>query len=263
MKRSGITIWLIAAIIIIGVFVIPSPVSRFSDNFIIKLTKPISGPTVSAGQKISDFFSLLAGIGFLQKDNQQLSEDLTRSKVDSAKLAELETENAALKEQLEYRKAHPDLRLLSARVIGIDPTNFYDTLVIDRGSSDGISAGMAVTSLGVLVGKIDRVSSEDSRVLLLTSKDSIVQVMLLGSRTSGILKGGISGMTLQDIPLDTQISGGEEVITSGLGANLPKGIFVGNAGREMSTKSDIFKTIEIVSPINFSKLELLFVVIGS
>lgn len=261
MKRRNLLIWILLAAVLVAVFIVPSAISRITSNFIIKLTKPISGSTVSAGRKISSIFSLFSEIGSLRKDNQHLAEDLTRSKVDSAKLTELEAENIALKEQLEYKKAHPELKLLVARVIGLDPTNLYDTLVIDRGYSDGVSVGMAVTFLGVLVGKIDQVSTESSRVLLVTSKDSIVQVTLLGSRTNGILKGGISGMTLQDIPLDTQISANEEVITSGLGGSLPKGIFVGNAGREMSTKSDIFKTIEIKSTINFSKLELLFVVI--
>jgi rod shape-determining protein MreC len=261
MKKPGVTIWLTVAVVIIAIFVIPSPLSRAANNFFIKITKPLSASTVVFGYKISSFFSLLTEINSLQKDNQSLAQDLVRSKVDSAKLIELEAENTALKKQLEYKKIHPELKLLSARVIGLDPTNLYDTLVIDRGSSSGISAGMAVTSLGVLVGKIDQVSPESSRVLLVTSKDSIIQVMLLGSRTVGILKGGISGMTIQDIPLDTQVSAGEEVITSGLGGNLPEGIFVGNTGREMSTKSDIFKVIEIISPIDFSKLESLFVVI--
>jgi len=262
MKRHGIIIWLVIAAICVAVLIVPSAISRASSNFIINLVKPLSGPTISAGRKISGFFPLFSEIGSLRKDNQHLAEDLTRSKVDSAKLTELEFENITLKEQLAYKQAHPELKLLSVRVIGLDPTSLYDSLVIDRGSDDGVSSGMAVTSLGVLIGKINQVSPENSRVLLVISKDSIIQVMLSGSRTDGILKGGISGMTLQDIPLDTQVAANENVITSGLGGGLPKGIFVGNAGREVSTKSDIFKTIEVKSAIDFSKLESLFVVIG-
>ena len=69
-------------------------------------------------------------------------------------------------------------------------------------------------------------------------------------------------MTLENIPLDTPIAGGENIITSGLGGKLPKGILIGKAGKEISAKSDIFKAIEVKSPINFFKLESLFIVSG-
>ena len=91
MKRRGITIWLAVAVVIIAVFIIPSAINQASNNFIINLVKPLSGPTVSFGRKISSFFSLLTEISSLRKDNQKLAEDLVESKVDSARLAELLT----------------------------------------------------------------------------------------------------------------------------------------------------------------------------
>jgi len=262
MKRRGIIIWFIVTVVFIAVFIIPSPISRAGSNFVVNITKPISRSLVSAGKKVASTFSILVEIANLRKENRQLAEDLIRAKVDSAKLSELEIENQNLKQQLDYKEAHPKMKLILANVVGLDPTNFYDTIVLDRGSDGGISTGMAVISLGVLVGKVDQVFPGSCRVMLITSKDSIIQVMLEGSRTVGILKGGISGMALENIPLDTPIAAGENIITSGLGGKLPKGIYVGNAGREISAKSDIFKTIEVKSAINFSKLETLFIVSG-
>ena len=262
MKRRRIIIWLVVTIAIIVVFLIPSVISRKSSDSILAVTKPISRVLVSTGRKIASIFSVIAEIGNLRKDNQRLAEDLVRAKVDSVRLTELEIENSELKKQLEYKEAHPEMKLILTNVVGLDPTNFYDTIVVDKGTNDGITQGMAVISLGVLVGKIDQVSGESSRVLLITSKDSIIQVMLESSRTTGILKGGISGMTLENIPLDTPVAEGENIITSGLGGKLPKGILVSRAGREISAKSDIFKTIEVKSPIDFSQLESLFIVSG-
>lgn len=262
MKKHALTIWVVVTILLVAVFIIPSPVSISANNYIRKIVTPVSRPLVSAGRKTANFVSLIFEIGNLRRENQQLANDVVQSKVDSVKMAELSSENASLKTQLSYKEAHPEMKLLLANVISLDPTNYFGTLIIDRGSNDGVATGQAVTSLGVLVGKIDQVSPDSSRVLLITSKDSIVQVMLQDSRTLGVLSGGISGMKLGSIPIDTAIKPSESIITSGLGGKLPKGIYVGVAGNEVSVKSDIFKTIEVKSPVDFFRLENLFVVTG-
>lgn len=249
-------------IVVILLFLFPSKISRTTNSYILKTMQPVTRSLVGFGRKVTNVFSIFAEINTLRSDNRRLTEDLIRAKVDNAQVEELQKENENFKQALEYKNSHPEMKLILSQIIGLDPLNFYDTLMVDKGSADGITEGMAVTYLGVLVGRIDLVTTNSSRVLLITSKDSIVQVMLADSRTTGILRGGISGMTLENIPLDTPISSGENVITSGLGGKLPKGIYVGNTGDEISAKSDIFKTIEVKSPVNFSKLENLFIVIG-
>jgi rod shape-determining protein MreC len=249
-------------IVLVLTLLVPSKISQTTNNYILKISQPLTSGMVKAGRSIAGILSIFAEISSLRRENHRLVEDLIRAKVDSTTLEEYQQENINLKEALEYKNAHSEMELLLAEIIGLDPTNFYDSLLLDKGSEDGAREGMAVVYLGVLVGKIDQVTPNTSRVILITSKDSIVQVMLESSRTTGILKGGISGMTLENIPLDTPVVESENVITSGLGGKLPKGIFVGNAGSEVSAKSDIFKTIEIKSPINFTKLENLFIIIG-
>ncbi|MEI8061041.1 MAG: rod shape-determining protein MreC [Candidatus Berkelbacteria bacterium] len=262
MKKRGLLTWFIVIIILVAFFVVPSPVSRYSAGFIRKVSRPISKPLVNFGYSTRDFFSMIFEIGSLRRDNQQLANDLVQLKVDGAKLTEISAENKSLKSQLDYKNAHPEMTMVLADVIGLDPSNYFGTLMIDKGSRDGVLPGQAVVSLGALVGKIDFVSDDSSRVMLITSKDSIVQVMLQNSRTTGVLSGGISGMKLGSIPLDTIIAPSENVITSGLGGKLPKGIYVGTTGSEVSVKSDIFKTVEVASPVDFSKIEYLFVVSG-
>ena len=260
MKRRNLIYLFAVLVIFFALFLVPSPISRESSDFIIRAIEPVSKSLVATGKRVADIFSLLAEIGGLRRENQRLSGELVISKSDSAKMEELEIENNNLKQQLEYKEKHPEMGLTLANVVGLDPTNFYDTIIVDKGANDGISLGMAVISLGTLVGKIDQVSPDSSRVILITSKDSIIQAMLESSRTAAVLKGGISGMTLENIPIDTVVAENENVITSGLGGKLPKGIFIGNAGREISSKSAIFKTLEVGSVINFAKLEMLFIV---
>lgn len=262
MKRRGIAIWFVLIVVLTAVFIIPSAVSDYSSTLIRTISRPVSKPLVSFGLKTHDFFSMIWEIGSLRKENQQLANNLVELKVDQEKMIEITKENENLKTQLNYKNDHLEMKMVLADVIGLDPTNYFGTIMIDKGSGDGVQIGQAVISLGVLVGKIDQVSTTTSRVLLVTSKDSIVQVMLQNSRTAGVLSGGIAGMVVSSIPLDAVVSPSENIITSGLGGKLPKGIYVGTAGSEVSVKSDIFKTITVASPVNFSKLEYLFVVTG-
>lgn len=261
-KRRGSSIWLFTIAVVCTVFIIPTKIQTATKDFLLTNTSPLTTKTVKVGKKISSYFSVIVHINDLQKENTILSKSLIEAKVESSKMSELTKENSDLRQQLNYKNANPNLKLILSDVIGLDPTNFSDTLLINKGSEDGVGKGMAVISTGTLVGKVDEVKSTTSKVILITSKDSIVQVMLQDSRTTGILRGGISGMVLENIPLDTKISGNENIITSGLGGNLPKGIFVGNAGSEISVKSDIFKTIAIKSPVDFRKIEHLFVISG-
>lgn len=262
MKKRGVRIWLVVTIAILVLFVVPTLVSRSVSDFVIERISPFSQKLISSGYNFSDSLSLLFEIKDLRSENQRLESELINAKVERSKSEELEKENQAFKEQLAFKSSHPELKLIFSQVIGLDPTNLTNTLLIDRGAEDEIQKGMAVMSSGVLIGKIERVEASTSEVVLLTSKDSIVQVMLQDSRTTGVLKGGASGMTLDNIPLDTKITPNEIIITSGLGGKLPKGIYVGNAGGEAGTKSEIFKNVLVKSPVNFSKLEYLFIVAG-
>ena len=118
---------------------------------------------------------------------------------------------------------------------------------------------MAVVYNGVLVGQVSVVYKTTSKVTLITSKDSMVQAMLQDSRANGLLKGGLSGLYLDNIVLDTQYKTGENVITSGLGGDIRQGILIGTAGKMQSYSSGIFESIEVNPLVDFSKLEIVFV----
>jgi cell shape-determining protein MreC len=95
--------------------------------------------------------------------------------------------------------------------------------------------------------------------MLISSKDSIVQVMLQDSRAKGILRGGNSGLFIENIISDTDYKEGEYVITSGLGGKMRQGILVGKAGKADSLSSSLYKNIAVSSLIDMFKLEIVFV----
>lgn len=259
MTRKTVNIALVIVIAVFLILLIPSPASNFSKKYVRSFATTLSRPFINAGRKVSSSFSVIFEIKNLRSRNKDLENAVIELKSENASLQEEKTENQSLKQLLDYKKIS-DQKLILASVTAIDPNSYFDSITVDRGTDDGVAVGQAVIFSGALIGKVQSVSEKNSQILLITSKDSVVQVMLSNSRTTGILRGGINGITLENIPLDVKIDENETIITSGLGAGLPKGIYVGNTGKEVSAKSDIFKTVDVVSPVDFSKIEFLFIV---
>lgn len=249
---------LILASIIVLIAVVP-----FTRNYIKRGSSYIFSPLFSAisnsSYKTRGFFFGLSEISDLKKQNSDLSEKLVQSQIDKNELAELRLENETLKKQLGFIENHKDRELIPAKIIGRDPISYLDYIIIDKGSHNGITNGMAAITDGALVGKVTEVMDGSAKITLITSKESLVQVMLQDSRVQGILRGGLSGIILDNIPQDVEAPEGGMVITSGLGGDVEQGIMVGTISGTRSSKAEIFKTLSIQPIVDFTKLELVFV----
>ena len=121
--------------------------------------------------------------------------------------------------------------IIPARVIGADSANPYQTVIIDKGSLDGISKDMAVCDrLGNLVGRtIEPVSFKETMVQLITDKGSSVSVISTVSRLTGSLMGRSDDTCELRYVLASASGGqpGEELLTTGYDKICPAGLRVG------------------------------------
>ena len=206
------------------------------------------------------FFSGIGEISKVKDENSQLAAKLQKLKLDSSELEELKVENKILKNQLGFAEEHKEYELIGTKIIGRDPVSFMDRIIVDKGGDDGVILGAVAISDGALAGKVTEVLDHQSKVTLITSKDSIIQVMLQKSRVMGVLRGGLSGLTLENIPQDIEVKSGEGIVTSGLGGSIDQGILVGEVVGQNSSKAQIYKTLSIQPTVDFSKLELIFII---
>lgn len=185
---------------------------------------------------------------------------ITELEVDKSKIYELEHENVLLKHELGFMESDQSKELVPAKIVARDSVSYLDYVIINRGQDSNIKANMAVVSGGALVGQISEVYANQSKVILITSKDSIVQAMLQGSRSKGVLRGGISGLSLEQVAADADFSPDENVITSGLGGKFAEGLLIGRAGTVRISGSGILKSIVVDPAVDLSRLEMIFVV---
>lgn len=211
------------------------------------------------GYSIGHNFQVFSNINNIKTQNETLTDKLISLEVDRSQILELQNENKILKAELGFLSSSEVGTLIPAKIIERDPITFADFMIIDKGSADGLLINQPVLSRGVLVGQISEMSDHTSKVLLITGRDLLVQAMLQTSRAKGIMRGGISGLVLENIVSDTQYQIGENIVTSGLGGKIRDGILIGKAGKIQSSQSEIYKSIEVVPLIDLSKLEVVFV----
>jgi rod shape-determining protein MreC len=115
-----------------------------------------------------------------------------------------------------------------AEVIGGGASGAAKEIIIDKGSADGVAAGMAVVTSEGVVGRIQAAHSTSSLVVLINDVDAAVGAILEDTRVRGVLKGrGGRECELQYINPDVPVRVGEIVYTSGADRIFPKGLPVG------------------------------------
>jgi rod shape-determining protein MreC len=117
---------------------------------------------------------------------------------------------------------------VAANVVGRDPSNWNATLILDKGSADGVDIGDAVVYSAGVVGKIVDTGEDMSKVMLLTDPQFSVAAHILRPQETALVSGSLqSACRLSYIDEDADIRIGDEVVTSKLSSNFPENLFIG------------------------------------
>ncbi|EKD56187.1 MAG: hypothetical protein ACD_58C00274G0003 [uncultured bacterium] len=228
-------------------------------GFFTKITSPLSYEISTFVLGSKNFFHNISQINSLTKMNNELREENLRLQSTNSQCDEIAHQNQILSDQLNLSNNSFSVDQIPAGIIGKSPSGFIQTLKINKGSRVGVQKGKPVLSQGFLIGVVTDVGETWSEVFLVNNSRSLIPVILQTSRGTGLLKGGLEGLMVKDIPVDSEITIGEQVLTSGLGGDLPAGIPVGSVSRIISKESEIFHQVVVNSPINVNKLEVVFV----
>ena len=206
-------------------------------------------------------FEELNNLGRLRERIAALEEQLARRQVESIALRESASDYVRLKSLLAYTAPLEDQEFLPADVIAVEQTGIARSIIINRGTRDGIGVGMPVTTELGLVGRIIRVSANAAQAQLINDENSAVSSRLQSTRAQGSIIGQASGvLRLTMVDLDEVIEQGDLVITSGLGGNFPADIVVGQVTSVRQFEFELFQEAEVRSLIDFDTLELVLVI---
>ncbi|MDR1664860.1 MAG: rod shape-determining protein MreC [Clostridiales bacterium] len=224
----GMAVCLTAIIFTASPGATPTFVENALGYVIVPLQRGVSDVTGWIGGKFSTF----AEMDGLREENRLLREQNSLLKIDNERLLYAEAENKRLTELLEIDQTYAALPKVGARVIGKDPTDWYNSYNIDKGSSEGLTPNMAVLGEAGLIGLVREVYPTYSKVVSIIDDRCAVAVMCERTGDWGQLFGDIDlmpqGLCRMDyIESDAQIMAGDEIVTSALSSYCPPGILVG------------------------------------
>ncbi len=199
----------------------------------------------------------------LHRENQALTDALTRMKIEHNALKERAAEAARYRGLFKFQQ-HCPYSTIVAQVIGRDPTNWHRSVVIAKGERDGIIAGMGViTPLGV-VGRVLKVNRTFSVVQLILDRDNVITALVQRTRDEGLIQGADNGhVIMKYLPPLSLVKAGDVVVTSGLDDRFPKGMLIGTVTQIEKKIATPFKSATLTLHADFSKLEEVVVLLAT
>jgi len=206
-------------------------------------TQTFASPLQSTSSKVtgatSGFFQQIWNFRRTARENDQLRERLTQVETELHTAQQSVAENERLKELLKLNE-QSDIKNVPARVIARDPSVWFNTITINRGSSSGIAVNMPVVTASGIVGRVITVSPWASQVMLITDEKAGAGAVVgqLGSGALGSVKGradlGVALIEMRYVSGLEKVENGDYVMTTGQDGIYPPGL---NVGRVVDVKS--------------------------
>ena len=195
---------------------------------------------------------------------------------DSARVEQLERENARLRQQLAIRGGAVDrgaasrllrlartggYRIVPARVVALGAVLGLDrTATIDAGTRDGIVRGLPVLTGDGLVGRVVAVTRTTATVLLAIDPASRIGVRVVRSGQVGLLSGqSPRSMALELVDPYARVVAGDRLVTFGSPDGRPyvAGVPVGTVARVNGTAGTAARPALVTPYVEFGALDLV------
>jgi len=215
----------------------------------------------SVDRGASGFLGFFVNLRNLNQENKSLIVENQKLLEENVGLKEVQKENELLRERLGISMSETDHQIL-ADVVGYLPQS-GQYFLINKGLVDGLKEGLAaVTANNFFVGQIAEVGDHWAKILLMVDSNSLVSVISQESRVKGAIRGDHGlGLVMEMVPIDSTLQVGENVLTSGLNNDLPKGLLAGKISAIEKKESEIFQRAVLTPAVDFSSLEQIFILL--
>jgi rod shape-determining protein MreC len=234
--RQRAPIWL--AVLLLTNLVIMAADARESgtrQRLIRVWIQALVSPAQSISSRASGAGTSLIGqiINFRQSavENDRLKEQLSQARLELQNTHQTWAENERLKALLSL-KEKTGYDQVTARVIARDSSVWFNTVTINRGSSNGVALNMPVVTAGGIVGRVIALSPWTAQVMLVTDEKAAAGAIVGQLSESGAL-GPVRGLGENGLIEMRYVSGlqnvkvGDYILTTGQDGIYPPGLAIG------------------------------------
>jgi rod shape-determining protein MreC len=191
----------------------------------------VQSPVATVTSSIAGYFVSISSLRSAQSENDQLKQRVQELQVELKQSEDLASENTRLRSLLQL-KEQSKYKVLPARIIGRDPSVWFDSSIINQGSLNGVKLNMPVVTDGGLVGRVTAVAPLTAQVDLITRDKSGLGAVIGQIGESNAL-GVVTGSSKKDllemkyVPGNVDVRVGQPVFTTGQDGIFPPGLKVG------------------------------------
>lgn len=239
-----------------------------------RVLSPVEGALLQAGNGIRNNTRAIWNFRSVEAENEELRQRVEQLTGDNLELKEQVLAGMrfnALDQGVFKSPALSKYEKAGASITNRNPSAWYQTLTLNRGSDDGVAVNNPVIAQYGIVGKIVAVTPSTSEVLMITDGEGKVSALVRGSTgvaTFGIVEGTYKRTSRLDAKGNLQmlfrrednVNIGDLVLTSGLGGVYPKDVPIGKVEEIQLDTSGLLKTAYIEPLERFESLEEVYIV---
>ena len=263
MKKLNILALLIFVAGLVAVFTFDTATTRMIQSRVMSLLSPFIHSSAAMEQAAETAVAPQVNPAELKRENDEQRVQLERLRIIQQKYNQIIEENAKLRQIIEFKQSAP-FKMTAAKVIRRSSNTWWNNLIIDKGSLDGIGTDSPViTSVG-LVGKTSTLAPHMAKVILLTDEMCRVSAKIEGTLEQGILAGERAALEvrpelhLRFLNRNSNINAGAGVYSSGEGGVFPADLLLGRVKR--FENREISGEAVIEPAVDFSTLDYVFVI---
>ena len=257
----GVLVGLAALAIVFFIWARAQNELSVTENAVGSLVSPVQNAVNTVTIWVRDRVQEIKDRNQLRSDYEEAQLEIMSLNYRISQLEEQEQENERLRALLDAKERYAELDPIHAQVIAKESGRWFDVFSINRGTLNGVKAGMAVINEDGLIGRVYEAGLNYAKIITIIDSRSAVACLIQRTRDNGVMKGQITSSSedtscnMYYVPSVNDIVPGDEVITSGLDELYPKGLVVGTV-QAVSRQSDVSDQYVVVTPaVDFQRIE--------
>jgi len=224
--------------------------------------RAVATPFMTLASEMSEFIASSKAY-FIETDvykaeNDRLIRENSELKKKEKSAAQFRAENERLLALLDLSEDMDKYETVAARVVSYEPSNWYDTIMINKGTLSGIAVGDIVISPDGVVGKVSEVGANWASVISILDSDNAIGTRVSRTGEIAVTEGDKELSKQKKCKLSfvnsaAQIAVGDSLETSGAAGVYPSGLLIGSV-QEISVDTNGVQYAVVEPSVNFDNL---------
>lgn len=230
---------------------------------------PLQRIVYVAGQRVSNMFYYVSSIATTRKENIELKSEIQNLNSKLVDFDRYKKENIELSSLLHFKNSNANLTYISATVVGKIGENWFNELMLDVGTKQGVKKGEYVVNGQGMIGEVQEVNQNSCKVVTILDDKANIPGKISSTGETGLITGSEYVSTnksckINYLPPDTKTKAGDLVVTSNIityGNDLvQENLLIGTVTSVEEEKTNLIEAAYIKPAVDFSKLEKVMVI---